>query len=145
MPQVNLLIYYSFERFRSLIYAYPRSISYKFFFDDYLGVSDKMSMDQASEYYRKEPEDKVLMLNKAAKLKTARMTVHLNKKGNGKASMLAKAMADSWKSTITKVVEEKNEDDTFKLEGELKGGKVVIRTSSDSSVIVEIEYNLDED
>jgi len=104
-----------------------------------------MSMDAANEYHRLDSEDKILNLNKAANVKTARMTVSLNKKGNGKAVMLAESLAVSWKSSIKKVVKEENEDGSYRLEGELANGKIIIRTSGDSSVIVDVEYDVDED
>ena len=121
------------------------SVSYRFSFDDYLGVTKKMSMDAANEYHSLDTEDKKLDLNKTAKVKTARMTVNLNKKGNGKAVMLAEELAVSWKTKIKNVVEEENANGSYTLEGELTNGKIVIRTSGDSSVIVDLEYNVDED
>lgn len=115
------------------------SISYSFFFDDYLGVTDKMSMEAANEYYRKDTKDQVLKLNKKANVKSARISISLNEKGSGKAALVAESIANSWKSVI-KNPEEKKEDDSYRLEGEITNGKIVISSNGSSGVTIEVEY-----
>jgi hypothetical protein len=115
------------------------SISYRFFFDDYLGVTDKMSMEAANEYYRKDTKDQVLKLNKKANVKSARISISLNEKGSGKAALVAESIANSWKSVI-KNPEEKKEDDSYRLKGEITNGKIVISSNGSSGVTIEVEY-----
>ncbi|MBB78135.1 MAG: hypothetical protein CL844_03955 [Crocinitomicaceae bacterium] len=118
------------------------SVSYKFYFDDYLGMSHEMSLDDARKYFDKKEKDKKLKLNKSARVKTARLNISLRDKGYGKASLFAKYLADSWKSSIKKVTEEKEGETTYRLKGDISGGTISIRTTGRSSLKVEIKYNL---
>ena len=119
------------------------SVSYKFYFDDYLGVSDEMSVEAARKYDDKKRKDQKLKLNKSARVKIARLSISLEDKGYGKASLFAKYLADSWKSSIKKVTEEKDGESTYRLKGDISGGTISIRNTGRSSLKVEIKYNLD--
>ena len=55
---------------------------------------------------------------------------------------VSKYLADSWKSSIKKVTEEKEGETTYRLKGDISGGTISIRTTGRSSLKVEIKYNL---
>lgn len=116
------------------------SINYKFSFDDYLGVTSKMSMDAANEYYQKPTSEKKLDLNKDAKVRSIQLSVSLNKKGDDKAAFVAKAIADMWKGSM-KNIEEEDKENSYSLKADLPDGEISIRTRGGSRVTVEVRFN----
>ncbi|NRA12774.1 MAG: WG repeat-containing protein [Crocinitomicaceae bacterium] len=121
------------------------AVNVRLYFDDYVGVSEAMDIDEARYYYGDGGEEQELDWNKETKITAMFISITLEGKGYGKANQLAKALGKKWKSKITEVKTESNKEKTYKIEGETTSGSLIIRNTSRGTVTIEINFDREED
>lgn len=121
------------------------NVNFRIRFDDYMGISDPVGIEEARDLYSDDDETQELHLNKKAKVRSIYITISLEGKGYGKANILAEEIADKWKSKITEVKKEVKKEKSYKIEGKTTKGKVYIRSTGKGTVTIEITFDYSED